>query len=279
MKKLVINNARQDVTFTHEHVAYEIYRRAGLPQVISAHGVMTLNDKPYGLYVMEEAKDTAYLQKWYGNGTGNFYEVDVVDFADGWTDPVNVDLKNDDDTESGPPDMSKRADLQALAEAVKAPDDQFLGAIKEKLDLDHFITVYALDALLSHWDGPMFNTNNYYLYRNPADNRFVFVGHGIDQAFDVDFDPLQVPKLLLAQRVRAIPELDLQWRDAMNWVMENAWDNTVLFPRIDKVVEIAGQVKLTSEAVGRDVALVQQFAAGVKNLLDGRKAQWLAQPF
>jgi hypothetical protein len=278
MKKLVINNGRQDVTFVHEHVAYEIYRRAGQPQVISAHGLMTLNDKPYGLYVMEEAKDSAYLQKWYGSGTGNFYEVDVVDYVDGWMDPVNVDLKNDDDV-PGQQDISKRTDLQALADATSAPDDQFLGAIKERLDLDQFINVYALDALLSHWDGPMFNTNNYYLYRNPADNRFVFVGHGIDQAFDLSFDPVQPPKLLLAQRIRAIPELDRQWRDSMNAIMESAWTADVLYPRIDKVIEIVGQAKLTSEAVGRDVATVQQFASGVRDLMDARKAEWLANPF
>jgi len=280
MKKLTINNARQDVTFLHEHISYEIYRRAGLPAPRSAHGVMTLNGKPYGLYVMVEPKDTLYLARHFGkeNDKGQLYEVDVVDFVDGYSDPVNVSLKDDDD-DPAKFDPAKRADLQALANAVRAPSEQLIAAVSEQLDFDSFITAYALDALIGHWDGPMFNTNNYYLYKNPVTKRFVMLAHGIDQAFDLSLDPLREPKMLLAQRVRSLPALDAQWRAEMNRVMEKAWIVRDLIARIDKALEITKNAKATGEATQRDLDVFQTFGPGMRDSVDARRALWVQRPF
>ena len=284
LKKLTLNNARQDVTFLHEHVAYELYRRAGLPAPRTAHGLVTLNGTPYGLFVLVEPKDTLYLARHFGkeNDKGNLYEVDMVDFADGYLDPVHVSLKDaDDDPTTFNP--ATRADLRALAEAVRAPEDQVVAAVTEQLDLNAFLTAYALDALIGHVDGPMFNTNNYYLYKNPGTKRFVLLAHGIDQGFDVSFDPRQPPKLALAQRIRALPELEVRWRAELNRVMDKAWLVPDLSARIDQAVAIAKTSRATaagaSGAAQRDLDMLLSFGLGMRDVVDARRAQWVAQPF
>jgi hypothetical protein len=51
------------------------------------------------------------------------------------------------------------------------------------LDLDRFHSFLALEALTCHWDGYAASRNNYRLYRDPAQSRFVFMPHGMDQMF------------------------------------------------------------------------------------------------
>ena len=281
MKKLTINNSQQDVTFLHEHLAYELYRRGGMAAPRTAHGLMTLNERPYGLYVMVEPKDDLFLERSFGkdNAAGNLYDFNVSDFVDNLYDPTRVALEDSDD-ESSDVNREKRADLQALADVVRgAANDELAAAIGLRLDLDQFIAAYAIDSLMAHWDGPIFNTNNYYLYDKPADGRFVLLPHGADQVFDSTYDPLTPPTMLLARRIRAIPELDRQLRDAMNWVMSDVWIVDVLMARIAQVRKVLGAVKTSDAAAARDISWFQDFGAGVGEQLDARKARWLRQPF
>jgi spore coat protein CotH len=279
MKKLTLNNARQDPTFLHEHMAYDLYRRAALPAPRTAHGVVALNRRAYGVYVMVEPKDERFLKRYFGaaGDSGNLYEIEVADFADSFADPVSVTLKNgDDDAENDP---FERADLRALADAVRTEDEQFAAAVSDRLDLGQFITAYAIDGLMAHWDGPMFGINNYYLYKNPADGRFVLFPHGADQVFDPTFDPLSPPKLLLAQRIRGIPALDAQLRGEMNRIMDTVWQVGPMFERIDRVRAIMGDAPSREEANARDVAQFLTFVDSLRQAIDARRAAWLGQPF
>jgi spore coat protein CotH len=111
-------------------------------------------------------------------------------------------------------DGRSREDLVDLAGLVlNVPDAQLEAALEEKLDLDGFITGYAIDATVNHWDGYSYWViNNYYMYHDPASDRFVFMPHGMDQLFqDVNFDVNAWPNGRLSQRVREIASLDAQF--------------------------------------------------------------------
>ena len=66
LKKLTLNNAVQDPSFLHEHLAYEIFRRAGLPAPQTAHALVTFNGEPFGLYVVKESVDGEFLDRNFG---------------------------------------------------------------------------------------------------------------------------------------------------------------------------------------------------------------------
>ncbi|HZH75564.1 MAG TPA: CotH kinase family protein, partial [Archangium sp.] len=200
LDRLLLNNARQDRSLLNEHLAYELYRRAGLAAPRTAHALVVLNGKFYGFYVVREAYDKRALRAAFGDGRGNLYEGNCcVDFAAPLGSPALLDLK--DEQEEG----RTREDLKALAAVVEqAPDDTLETALEAHLDVDAWLTSYALDVALAHWDGYALNLNNYYLYRRPRDGRFVFLAHGMDQLMDrPDLDPLQEPRSRLAWRVRA----------------------------------------------------------------------------
>ena len=55
--------------------------------------------------------------------------------------------------------------------------------LQQTLDIDRFSTFMAMEVMVCHWDGYCMNQNNYRVFHNLADNRIVFIAHGMDQLF------------------------------------------------------------------------------------------------
>ena len=274
LDKLTLNNCRQDVSLLHEHLAYDLYRRAGLFAPRTTHGTVTLNDRPYGVYLLVEPVDDEFLVRTFGrgNGRGNLYEGTARgDFLDGVADPTVLELKDEDEGRS-------RQDLAALVAAAGAADADLEARVSERLDFERFLMTYALDSLLAHWDGPFFNHNNYYLYDNPADGRFVFVAHGMDQVFDAEWDAFTPPVSRLAQRVRAIPALEARWRAAMDTLIETVWDVDALLARMDQVASILAALiagGAADDVAAADVWVFEQTVDGMRDQVRWRHDQWV----
>lgn len=232
LDRLLLNNSIQDRSLLNEHLAYELYRQAGLVAPRSAHAMVVFNGKPLGLYVMREAYEKTFLRAEFGDGRGNLYEGPCcVDFAAPQGSPALLDLKNEQEEER------TRKDLEVLATVVEqTPDDTLEQTLEAVLDVEAFLTSYALDAALAHWDGYSLNLNNYYLYHRPGDGRFVFLPHGMDQLMDrPELDPLQVPRARLPQRVREHPRLNARFRAHLSRVVTDVWSNSAMRNRADAV--------------------------------------------
>jgi hypothetical protein len=148
LSKLLLNNAVQDPSFLHEHMAYELARKAGAAAPLTAHGIVTFNGQPYGLYVVREAINDDFMERNYGkeNQGGNLYE--TGDFIE---DPNSPELK--DEVE----EMRTRDDVREVSRVVKTtPDAQWVAAISAKLDIPSFLAGWAVEALVDHWDGYFF---------------------------------------------------------------------------------------------------------------------------
>ena len=69
-----------------------------------------------------------------------------------------------------------RTELLGAADAVlNAPPETFATAVSQYLDLDRYITFYAVEAVTSNYDGFSFNVNNAYLYAHPRDGRLITI--------------------------------------------------------------------------------------------------------
>ena len=268
LEKLILNNAIQDGTFLHEHIGYALSNRLGIPAARTAHAVVTLNGYTYGIYVVMEATDGDFLRRHFGQDQdgGNLYEGPCC--ADFVNDIAHMDLKDEADGTG-----RTRDDLTALANAVRdTPDDMFAETVGGLLDLRNFILSYALDAVLVHWDGYAYNVNNHYIYHRPSDGRFVFMPHGMDQVLgNADFDPFAGPVGILAQRVRAIPALDAQFRAAVEHIAVDEWDVDVVRRQADGVRRVLAQAPLEEPNVARDVRSFQNNVAGVVSEFARRK--------
>ncbi|WP_437598664.1 CotH kinase family protein [Sorangium sp. So ce590] len=264
LKKLLLNNAKQDSAFLREQIGGDLHDRAGVPAARTAHAVVSLNGVDKGIYVVTEALDKRFLRRHFGevNDEGALYEGPCCgDFVD---DLGAAELDGGEDKGA--------AALRALAAAIRdTPDEQLAAKLSQHLDLDRFITSFALEALVGHWDGYAYRANNYYMYKNPADGRFVFMPHGMDRILDDPrFDTETAPVAVLPRRIREIPALDERFRAELARIASAAWDEPAALAAIDQAAQLIGAAS-AGEATRDDQREFAEHAGALREALKLRR--------
>lgn len=275
LTKLNINNAIQDPSFVNEHLGYEIYRRMGIAASRTAHGMLRFNGETKGLFVIAESMDKKFLVKNYGEGNekGNLYEAPAfVDFVD---NPMGLELKDEIE------EMRSRDDILAFSNFVQSSDDPtFAANLSKYVDVDKFITGYAIDAIFDHWDGYSYVIiNNYFMYHEPTADRFVFMPHGMDQLFqNLNFDVDSWPQGKLTQRIRQDPAMLQQFHDQIMNVLNTAWDVPSLIARVDQVEAVVKTNTNMDPAALNDIDSFNNNIANVRFAIAYRKSILTGQP-
>lgn len=270
LNKILLNSSVQDPSLLREKLGAEAHVRAGLPAARIAHAQVTFNGEDSGIYVVVEAVDADLLRLHFGEGNeeGNLYEGPCCgDFA------LDADYRqNQMELDDEKKDDRNRNDIEALAQViVNASDATFSTDVDRLLDLDQFMKLYALEVMLLHWDGFAFGKNNYYLYNNPVDSRFVFLPHGMDRTLaDLNFDPSpQMVMTRLPQRIHEIPALDTQYKAHYNALKSTAWSESAMLTTIDETVTMLNGAKSGT----RTIADLKEFNSSLTDLRNVIKIQ------
>jgi spore coat protein CotH len=258
LEKVVLKDGRQDTGFVGEHLTYEVYRRAGIAAPMTAHAHVTINGQDSGIYVMREPINRDFLTRNFGRpfSNGNLYELNYG--PDPMTGPTRVRLK--DEVEQ----KRTRTEMLGASDAVlTASPETFATAVSKYLDLDRYITFYAVEAVTSNYDGFSFNVNNAYLYADPRDGRLITIPYGADSSFWAEApitkirSPFQTPRAALARRIQSSPELAQRFAaEAARVGREPVWDKKVLLDRLAQVSRILS----TAPTTGRAAVDVKRFA-------------------
>jgi hypothetical protein len=194
LKRLTFNNMVQDETFSHERLGYPLYRAMGVAAPRTAHARLYVNGEFWGLYLLVDSIDRRFLSHWFASNDGMLYEgtyyCDVLPSVvnDSLQDTGCFSRKFTTDDCSSPDPGADPADfslLQQLARAIDAiPSGEFYPAIDSLMAFDSFMSLWAVDTLLAHWDGYSYDVvNNYRLYHDPSADRWSIIPTGIDQTF------------------------------------------------------------------------------------------------
>lgn len=195
LARIHLNNAAQDESYLQEWLGAELARAAGVPAGRCTHARVTLQGQPRGLYVLRESFTRDFLAGWFGgSGKGDLYDA-------GPGGDLGLEMEKDQG------DPGDHAALQALLEAAGEENPaERVRRLEQHLDLDRFHRFAAAEILLGHWDGYTLAANNYRLYRNPANGRFAFLLHGMDQILgDPDAPVYPPPTGLLARSILGSP--------------------------------------------------------------------------
>ena len=55
--------------------------------------------------------------------------------------------------------------------------------LEEVFNVDSYLKVIAFDIFSGNWDGPIYNKNNCYLYKNTATGKFEYIPFDLDNTF------------------------------------------------------------------------------------------------
>lgn len=182
LTKISLNNSVQDPTRLHEKISRELFAAAGVPVPRADHALVKLNGRALGLYVLAEGYDKTFLKSHFGRADGNLYEGGVLQ---------DIDRSLRVDSGNNPTD---RRAVQRLIEASREPDaGKRFHALEAALDMDRFLSMTAMEALLCHSDSYSMNRNNYRMYHDPGTDKIVFMPHGMDRVLGTHRSSLDLP--------------------------------------------------------------------------------------
>ena len=135
-----------------EFLAYEVYRKAGVPCPRAEFVRTWIDGKPIGFQLMLEQPNKSFLRHNNIDATGNLYK--AIWF--GGTLIQRHEKKTH--THTGHEDLTELMD-----KLLKAKGDDQWTFIKKTFDAEEMVNLYATRTILSDWDGFF---NNYYLYHD-----------------------------------------------------------------------------------------------------------------
>jgi hypothetical protein len=195
LKRLTMNNMVQDRSYVHERLAYRFYQLMGVPTPRANYTRVHVNDELYGLYNHIESIDRRFLSRWFADNDGMLYEGTYsCDLVPGNVPPGDEDTfcisrkfqPDECDPPSGEGDPEDYTPIREMVQQLAAiPDGEFYPAIDQIFDFDTFLSLWAVETVLGHWDGYTIQiVNNYRIYHDPSTDRWTIIPTGVDQTFD-----------------------------------------------------------------------------------------------
>jgi spore coat protein H len=232
VERLTLNNSVSDPTLVRQCIGYQLFRDAGLaaPRCNFAH--VTVNEIDLGVYVNVEPVKKDFLRWAYGDEDGDLYEGTLSDFRPEWVGTFDAKT-SDTDPDNGP--------IWDVVEALEADDDELVDALDEVLDVDSYLTFWAMEVLVAHMDGYAGNTNNYFVYRDPDTDLITFMPWGIDAIFwnydgwGFDTQDAVLANGYLANRFFDHPELKVLYLERLESLLDEVWDEDAILDEIDRM--------------------------------------------
>ena len=262
MERMTLNNSIQDPSMVNTCLSYQVFAAAGLPSPRCNFATVTVNGKELGLYIHLEELKKPFLARHFDSAEGNLYEGTVSDFTPSHRGTMEKKTNEDEDDWT---------DVDAVMAALQDPSDAGLEALGEIVDLDRFLSFWATEVLVGHWDGYTGDRNNYHFYREPA-GKFVFLPWGADDTFHLKDDPnpfdniSNPPPSVLAlsaipNRLYNHPEWRAKYAERLKDILNTAWDEEELLASVDEIAAIVQTNALPEklEAAAADTERVRKF--------------------
>ncbi len=189
LETLSLNNSVVDCSYLKEAIAYRVFEAAGVPSLRTGYARVTVNEAPYGLYIILETPDDRYLNSRYADPSGNLYDgkyvwygggsYQLLDFASG----VDHLYQLEEGEDVGNADIT--AVSTALATHSATPD--FASNLGAVLDWDAFHREQVAEQWVGQNDGYALNKNNYRVYFNPETGLMEILPWDMDYSFLQDY--------------------------------------------------------------------------------------------
>lgn len=229
--RITLNNNSEDASRVIQCLNYHIYERAGYPAPRCNLANVSVNGEALGVYSHLESIDEQFLVRQFGNSAGHLYEGQLADFVERWR--AKWEAKTDATNGNATP-------LLALSNVLdNASDEVLLEEVSGLVDMDRFMTFWAMEILLQHNDGYSTNRNNFFIYLDPANNgRITFIPWGLNYLRPQTDDSLEqnlkaYTDAELPRRLSRIPEAATQLENEVMRLLDVVWNEAELIGLAD----------------------------------------------
>jgi hypothetical protein len=262
LTRLTLNNGKQDPSYLDQCLGFQLFAQAGVPAPRCNFAEVSINGESLGIYVNVESVKKPFLGRHFDNIDGNLYEGTLSDFRDGWT--ATFERKTN---KSNPPGSEDTSDIDAVVDALALGDAAMLAEIEQLIDVEEFFSFWAVETMVSHWDGYAGNNNNFFLYGDPTTGKFAFMPWGVDQLFgDGGENGPSVTRSALTRRLYLYGPSRERYLARFEQILDDVFDDAALLAEIDRMEALISPSIPAAELVefGESVALLRA-------LIDGRE--------
>ena len=235
VRRVTLNNNLQDPSNVFQCLAYRFFAGAGVATPECGFARLTVNGEDLGAYTTLETYDRDFLARHFPSADGKLYEGQLSDFRSNWVETFENKLQKSFDD---------RHELYELARALRADDEDLLELVEPLIDMDAYISFWAAETLMGHWDGYNGNTNNFFVYWEPTTKKFYFIPWGTDGVFGVNpFLPRPGPAsvnavAMLPFRLYGLPEIRTRYFARLRELLDTVWDEEAIIAEIDRYATV-----------------------------------------
>ena len=245
LEKLNFNGEHNDPSIARSKISWDLFNQIKVVSSRSSYAAVYINEVYYGLYLSVEHIDENFVDKNFNDDSGNLwkclYGADLNYISN---DPNRYKMGGDSrvydlKTNTEIDDYTKLAELINFLN--NSDDETFRNQLAEKFDLLNLLQVFAVNVITGMWDDYWANTNNYYLYFEPSQNKFYIIPYDYDNTFGVNWfgtdwsqvNPYTFNKINngyrpLIERTLEFPEFRNLYTRILNFI-KNSKDETSLY--------------------------------------------------
>lgn len=193
LEKLNLNGEHNDPAILRALLSWRLFNQYQIPAARATYAALYLNDEYKGLYIIVEHYDEEFVQARFGGNEGNLYKclypADLVYL--GPNQAAYKKMRNsreriyDLETNEARDDYADLVDFIAFLNNTS--DGDLARGIEERFNVRGFLKYLAINTLVGSWDDYWYLKNNFYLYHNPATDKFEFIPYDYDNTYGVDF--------------------------------------------------------------------------------------------
>lgn len=276
-RKLTLANTQQDASSSHLSLANGLFREMGVPAARTALARVEVNGEALGVYTLVEPVDREFLLRNFGGRDGALWEGALTDFRPEWLGMFEAKRG------TTPEDLGI---LRRLAELLARRPAVDWAEVERIVDLDRFLTFWAAEVLVDHWDGYANNGNNYFIHRRASDGRLVFIPWGADQCLGSPnpFTPARAPGSvratgLLCRTLYLDPVWRERYRARVRQLLDASWDDARWVGEVERLDRLVG-TNAWAGVTGRRVVVqrtkefIRKRKASLRKDLAGEAPAW-----
>jgi hypothetical protein len=212
--KLNLNGEHNDPSIIRSKLCFDHYQTIGMKASRANHVEVYINGQYYGLYISVEHIDDEFLNKNFGDDTGNLWKcLYPADLNYLGSDPnLYKNLNNNGrpayelTTNEDQGDFSKLVRLITLLN--NTPAGSLTDSLESVIEVSGVLKYFAMNILVGEWDDYWSLMNNYYLYHDPTNDIFTLIPYDYDNTFGIDWfninwanaNPYDFPKVASGYR-------------------------------------------------------------------------------
>ncbi|MBC7885100.1 MAG: CotH kinase family protein [Saprospiraceae bacterium] len=182
-----LNGEHNDPSIIRAKINWDLLKKAGIESSRANHVALYINNEYRGLYINVEHIDNDYFEARNKDENGQlfkcFYGADFT-FKGNNPNSYNKDVYHAENNTDEP-------DYYRLMEFIRAlnntTDPDYRCELEKYFDVDTYLKTMAMEILMGHWDNPIYNKNNAYLFFNTIKGKYELMTYDIDNTYGVDW--------------------------------------------------------------------------------------------